>query len=493
MATAQADWDTIYSQADAEDVMAEHQAAMAFLSLQQTSPQESEDSASTTPLSSGEIHASTANASTIVAKIQNPPSIPGPFSKSGFSTLPQEIMDEIWGLLLGFNNQIDLTIPHAKRGQPQLYFTSRFPHLRNAFSTFLLTSKGFRQEGLEYLSRTTTFFNTNGDSARNIPAVFGEEATKMVQQFSLSSHFILKTRHEQTWPHLLKMLIESMPRLTKFRILSAYVAASYPFPENESGDAMDLGVSRYHQERRTLLRFGAFLTLRHPTLKVMVWPAASGPKYDANECYDPYEMRDPDYNRIAIWVELYAVDCKPPVRTVMKKAFSAAEKTEHQDLVMNSTAIRRLKWTELALEPPANFGLGADAKVSEVPSEDDKFFRAVDEKGYLTFDELNCKRLGRAETVDVLVETGRHNKEHGTIPAELPNRGRGRGGNRGGFRGRGGGRGGAQGWRGGRGGGRGVTTGQDNGNATGHNGRGRGRGSAGRGGRGGCGRGARGS
>jgi hypothetical protein len=147
---------------------------------------------------------------------------------------------------------------------------------------------------------------------------------------------------------------------------------------------------------------------------------------------------------------------------------------------MNSKAIRRLKWTELAQQDPATLTLPFDSKTSEVLQEH-QFFDIIDQKGYLAKEELDRRGLGYRQTVDGLIEGARRDVERALNPSARLRGGRGyseshrapiRGGRareasyvaRGSGRGRGDGIRGRGGWagppaaRGGRGAGHGTTT-----------------------------------
>jgi hypothetical protein len=182
----------VYNKPDAEEFLAEHEVAMAALRLDNTSAQSSNDNAANSANSEGESATKTSErdwvpvahqAHTLVdtyaiVPIHNSP--PVPFVESRLRQLPGEIMAQILGELLGFENEVDVTIPHAKRGHVRYRFQKWFPHLRAAFRTTLFTCKGFRELGINHLSETTNFINRFGDSARNLPVVFGHEATAMI-------------------------------------------------------------------------------------------------------------------------------------------------------------------------------------------------------------------------------------------------------------------------------------------------------------------------
>ena len=344
------------------------------------------------------------------------------FQDTFFGQIPFEVRELVFNHLFGTDNVVDLTIPHAKRGQPRLVFQSWFPFLRTAFGTVLLACKDLREEGFQHLSKETRFINRYSDSAKHLPRVF-RAACSMIQRFDLMMDFRTKTMHEWQFAPLIKLLIEDMPNLTRFRLISDYQAQSIVFPPNESDDPHGT-VSRHQQELRAIIRLCAFLIPRHPRLKVMVLPAQSGPTHHPNE------------QRIVTLVELYASDIKREFRTFKRFADGdALVKTEFKDLVLNSTLIRTFLWTELAIKDPLDMAINAvvknekaktgtaapklirliskprevvngnEIKTSEVPPgpTDTNFFEQVDARGYLTPKQLMHRGFqGRWEVYDLI-------------------------------------------------------------------------------------------
>ena len=418
-------WELIYNGFDAQEVLQEHQAAMAGLSLSPSDTPEIADDGAVAPKTSGKTTIDIPNNGTASGpKSRQPHHGPSeqcqasfdeqaiPYSETRLGQLPAEIKNEIFGLLFGFEDpRMDTTIPHAKRGRLRLWFSRLNEVFREPFATYLLVSKDFRAEGMDHLMTVITFYNRNGDSARNLPVVFGEEATASIQKFELQAHFINKTRDESTWPFLLDLLNAKMPNLKRFTFVSDYLSDSVPYPESEVRDP-DGSVTRDQQERRWLLRFGAFVTLRHQNLKVMVLEAASGTRYtDEYRSITRIDLYTPGVQRRLSAATQTLPPASLPVRT---------------DMVMNSTAIRRLKWTELAKVDPATLALEATANSSEVPAADD-YYRWVDAKGYLLFAEPRRQGLGGHQKVDNLIDNARRDETHASNPSAP----RGRGGRRG--------------------------------------------------------------
>jgi len=87
--------------------------------------------------------------------------------------------------------------------------------------------------------------------------------------------------------------------LREFRLKTAFDAQAAALIETSR-------TSRFGQGCRALLKFGAFLTHRHPILKCIIWPATSGPTYDIDE------------QRVHAHVELLASDIKRSWETVEK-------------------------------------------------------------------------------------------------------------------------------------------------------------------------------
>ena len=322
MAPADIDCDTIANNQGVFDIREERETAMASLGGREESHPDSAKSESTvqSPESASDLETSTS--------LHRGPGLP--YDQTILGSLPDDIKTEIFGWILGTKHRIDLTVAHAKNGHPRLWFSSFFPHIREPFSTYLRACSGLRQEGIDHLFSTAVFVNRFSDSAKHFPKLYGHEATAWIQHFELDVHFINKVMHERTWPALLNTLVENMPNLKRLTILSRYLTSGAAYPENESGDPTG-SVSRHDQERRALLRFGAFVTLRHPTLRVMVVPAKSGSWYRSD---------DHEYKSV-IKSELYTSETRRPVQRMLRRALpTVAEVTEHA-----------VSFTQLSKEP----------------------------------------------------------------------------------------------------------------------------------------------
>ena len=331
VAPSDINWDAIANHDDVNDIMEEHQDGIASLGLGESSA-DAPDSESTVESSEPGSDSKTDVAMEHGTILPPPPHAEHlgpllPYSMTTLGGLPHEIKTVIFGWVLGFDHRIDLTVAHAKNGQPRLWFSSFFPDMREPFSTYLRACTGLRQDGIDHLLETTVFFNRFSDSAKHFPKLYGDVATGMIQHFELHMHFINKVNHERTWPALLNTLVDNKSNLKRLTILSNYLTNGQVYPPHESGDPTG-SVSRHDQERRSLLRLGAFVTLRHPTLKVMVVPATSGSWY-RNENHE--------YKSV-IKVELYPRETRRPVRRMLRRVLPTVEEaTEHAVSITQSS------------------------------------------------------------------------------------------------------------------------------------------------------------
>ena len=315
----------------ADDIIEDPEAAMAFLGLEDSSVEnaDSEDTVdSLEPASDSKTSISMEDLFDVARElgiILFPSPLPEhfsprlPYNMTVLSSQPHEIKAEIFGWVVGVDHRIDLTVAHAKNGQPRLWFSSFFSDMREPFSTYLRACSGLRKDGTAHLISTTVFFNRFSDSAKHFPKLYGSLATGMIQHFELHAQFTNKTSHEKTWPALLNTFVENMPNLKRFTRLTNYLTFGQVFSHNESGDPTG-SVSRHDQKRRSLLRFGTCCTLRHPTLKVMVVPATSGSWY----------LNEYNEHRTVIRIEIYQSEVTRPIQRVLRRTLPTIEEAiEH--------------------------------------------------------------------------------------------------------------------------------------------------------------------
>ncbi|KAK5938831.1 hypothetical protein PMZ80_009023 [Knufia obscura] len=249
-----------------------------------------------------------------------------------------------------------------------------------------------------------------------------------------------KHYHRRHWPSPLSSLTHQFSELQSLKLYSEWSADqdqwTYHDPVSEDNEV----VTWAQQEKRSKLRFLAFLVLRHPNLDLLIWPAKSR------------SLRPGDGETRSEW--FLAEKKRPkrmwePVRLTKKvpddDSQPQGEVTEVLiDEVLNSTAVRRVLWYELGLTDVAQFVIpptyteGRDGIDSSKVLEGNDFFASVDQRGFTDPMERH---------VDMLISWGRENQERALRRASIPGRqGRGRG--RSCSRGRG---------RGGRGSGRGFS------------------------------------
>ena len=129
------------------------------------------------------------------------------------------------------------------------------------------------------------FYLRFAETFHKLPDVMGAEELSNIQYFEMSISFFMKAFSVKSWPRAIKLIALQMPALNRFKLVSEFVADSEPLVESS-------GKERSGQERRALISFGAWLVLRHPNLKLLVWPAESGLTVLGN----PY--------RIKVYIEL---------------------------------------------------------------------------------------------------------------------------------------------------------------------------------------------
>lgn len=113
------------------------------------------------------------------------------------------------------------------------------------------------------------------DSFTKMPAVMGNNVS-MIQHFELKIDFLFKTEPERQWPRKLEFFVKKMTSLKRLKLTTDFDSVAVALQETS-------GISRAGQERRALMSFASYLVLRHPGLNLLIWPADSGPTYDANE------------------------------------------------------------------------------------------------------------------------------------------------------------------------------------------------------------------
>jgi hypothetical protein len=92
--------------------------------------------------------------------------------------------------------------------------------------------------------------------------------------------FHMRVYPQRQWSRKLCFFVEKMPSLKRFKLVSEFGVHAQPMRETSDSGAID---ARLGQEVRALLRSASFLTLRHPGLNLMIWPADTGPTYEEDD------------------------------------------------------------------------------------------------------------------------------------------------------------------------------------------------------------------
>ena len=129
----------------------------------------------------------------------------------------------------------------------------------------------------------------------------GTEETPLIQQLELKIGFFMKVYPERQWPRKLEFFTTKMPSLKRFKLTTSF-HADHPVMVETTGD------SRFGQEQRALISFGAYLSLRHEGLNLLIWPADSGPTHEEDEgrIHSYIDMVNHRMMRSSIVVEKYS-------------------------------------------------------------------------------------------------------------------------------------------------------------------------------------------
>ena len=82
--------------------------------------------------------------------------------------------------------------------------------------------------------------------------------------------------------------------------------------------------------------------------------------------------------------------------------------TRSQDILLNSTAIRRVAWLDLDAKLVTNFAINKNLPDSEV-EETNSFYSGVHDFGYLTLRELKEKDAAHLPSVDKMIRDAERN------------------------------------------------------------------------------------
>ena len=230
--------------------------------------------------------------------------------------IPLKIRNKIYGYLLYGSETINHSMV-PRRMLSQVDITCLEDNLPGA--GVFLACKQLRKEAKNYLYSNTHF---SARLAENISAVlqrfrFGRSVCR-IESLELNTCCILRTR-DFDMSNELHIIVSEMPALKYLRMSTAFLG--------DDRDNLYLPVSgavlfdRCSRIRACLLRFGAFVTLRHRSLQLLVWGEPTG---DVN-------FSDLKYGAVHYTIKIMADhrDLQPT------------------DVVMNSTAIRQYTFDEL--------------------------------------------------------------------------------------------------------------------------------------------------
>jgi len=269
---------------------------------------------------------------------------PKPFDQTRLGRLPLFIRQQIIECLCYGSDIMDVTIRREyDRRAPSL-------NLVRQFGSVLATCRQLRKEALAYLA-SSTITSCQVLTLPSLPQDIGPHNVQWIQYLQVKTHFFLKTRHEHHFPHTLSFLCEQLPNLMRFELFSYYKTDAVPLPRHEAHDLPT--TTRHQQEARALLRFGAFLVLRHPNLDLLIWPCDSGPTYEQNAsrtlAYIDVISNNLNTGRGPCAKKLAEGDEQHTIVEVsnLDALASRIEANCMQDRVLSSTKLRRFLWAEL--------------------------------------------------------------------------------------------------------------------------------------------------
>lgn len=202
-------------------------------------------------------------------------------SRVTLQTLPNEILEKICSQVIKSENPVDfLRVRHSKDGKLSIYSRGGNKTRLNLRS-MLMTSSKLRMFAQQWLARESRF-SVRSDNFVKFPEAFGRANAALIEHLELEFSFTQKVQHERDWPGLLDMFSTDLQNLSELKLSTTWESGRRPYPENESNDPPG-SLSREGQERRNVLRFAAFLILRHLKLRRLIWPAGSGPTFEIDE------------------------------------------------------------------------------------------------------------------------------------------------------------------------------------------------------------------
>lgn len=187
-------------------------------------------------------------------------------------TLPTEVLYTIIANVLNVTEPICALIQtayssHESLGQSD-NFDYEFQHclpkeLRAKLQTLVTTNQSLGMHAHQYLARTTRFYGSS-DHFDKFPQLFGSQNARMIRFMDLEMD--TGYNHEEKWPRLLELFAKELPNLKELKLTRT--------SDNQWGS------TSLEEDRAYLLRFGSFLTARHPKLKRLIWPAQCNSEFE---------------------------------------------------------------------------------------------------------------------------------------------------------------------------------------------------------------------
>jgi hypothetical protein len=171
-----------------------------------------------------------------------------------------EVRNLIYADLVPSNRVIDVTIPHPRHRVFRNWFRHFVPDMKSI--PIMQACAIVEEECIELMYSANTFFTKNGDTIRGLPDVLskrnGPDAIGRIRQFEFVSHFLMKAYPNKFIPAPLEVVVMRMTNLERMQISSSFAKGSVRLPETDGG-------TRVGQEKRVLIRFGAFITVGIPS------------------------------------------------------------------------------------------------------------------------------------------------------------------------------------------------------------------------------------
>lgn len=329
--------------------------------------------------------------------------------------IPREVRDLIYDEHFGRGEvRVDLTTSRGhtrglKYGMPNYFQDSK---------KFLLINKKIHEEVKEYMAGKTIFFNHNADAQPKLNQELGGDVS-LVRNFELRLNFKTKCWHRSEWHKLLRS-ITRLPVLNNLVLFSTSERGRAPYPHNESGDPNG-SVTKHQQEFRSLLLLGSFISKRHPNLPVMLLPARSQPNHVNDDDLYVHELKlTKPHPQNGLRINKHKKSLPMTADLIDQVNDSEPQFEIFEDVIINTTAVRRHKWTEIAQADPSTFYIQFEnieekeqITSSERPGADDAHFAWVDERAYQPrsmFTANNWEITHGRQYYDQLIEHGRREK-----------------------------------------------------------------------------------